>query len=377
MGRRRFPTDLERTIVDAYEGGASSLQLAETYECHPQIITAVVRRSGGVIRGRGGKYGGVLSCAQKQEMARAYESGTPVTEIASGLGVTVAFCNRMLRRLGVPPKNWHRRTVNHDYFASIDTPEKARWLGYLSADATIHCRSGQRQASQLIATIQAADKEYLESFRQCLSSDHPINDVDTNTPKGNHKQSVLTICSARLCSDLVRCGVTPKKSLTIQPWNGPPDLMRFYWAGWIDGDGWIIKVSSGASWVVGLGTTLAVTTAFAKFVTENTGSRLVPRPNSSIWVQTYGGVVVPQRLATLFYSDLSGSVPLLRKYKAAQLCIEQQPLRVSTDHTAITKEAIRALRGRLGAWRRVASALRVSVSSLYKLLEQRGVRKEE
>ena len=51
------------------------------------------------------------------------------------------------------------------------------------------------------------------------------------------KLASLSVGSRRLTKALVALGVTPRKSGTLQPWDGPADLMPHYWRGMVDGGG--------------------------------------------------------------------------------------------------------------------------------------------
>jgi hypothetical protein len=59
----------------------------------------------------------------------------------------------------------------------------------------------------------------------------------------------LSVGSRRLTKALLALGVTPRKSATIEPWNGAADLMSHYWRGLFDGDGSLARKTEGL-WTV-------------------------------------------------------------------------------------------------------------------------------
>jgi len=124
------------------------------------------------------------------------------------------------------------KKVNKDFFKKW-TPEMAYVLGFLFADGNII----YTKRNTWFWSIQITDKEILEKIKMEINSSHIISKRKNIE---NHKQLYrLQIGSKDMCNDLIRLGLTPKKSKTILlpaiPKKYFPDFLR----GYFDGDGGI------------------------------------------------------------------------------------------------------------------------------------------
>lgn len=127
--------------------------------------------------------------------------------------------------------------VDENYFEEINTPEKAYWLGFLYADGSIKEIGNNYRLDLGLSTI---DKEWIDVFNNCISSNYPIY---TQTTKINNKeflQSRLCITSNKLCNDLIKLGIVPNKTYCdIFPEDIPDNFLHHYIIGVFDGDGCI------------------------------------------------------------------------------------------------------------------------------------------
>ena len=118
-------------------------------------------------------------------------------------------------------------------------------------------------------------------------------------------------------------GVTPRKSATAEPWDGPVRLMRHYWRGMVDGDGGLSlrppgRPGSPRQWCIHLAGSRACVEAFARWASDICGSRAQPRPYShsrNCWYWVAGG----NRMTPLVVRELYGdcTVSLNRKQALA------------------------------------------------------------
>ena len=122
------------------------------------------------------------------------------------------------------------RKINKDFFKKW-TPKMAYVLGFIYADGNIiYTKRGT-----WFWSLQITDKEILEDIKVVLDSGHIIS---KKRKYNNQKQSYrLQIGSKEMCSDLIRLGLTERKSKTILlpeiPKRYFPDFLR----GYFDGDG--------------------------------------------------------------------------------------------------------------------------------------------
>jgi hypothetical protein len=133
---------------------------------------------------------------------------------------------------------------NKDYFETIDTPEKAYWLGFLYADGCINSfyKNDELRTMNLEISLCYKDRNHLQKFADCLESNVPIHDKISCFKDKKYKASRINICCKKMCYDLIRLNCTPKKTFNISfpddsivPYIYKRDFLR----GFFDGDGCI------------------------------------------------------------------------------------------------------------------------------------------
>jgi hypothetical protein len=210
-------------------------------------------------------------------------------------------------RLGKP----RRYTLDETYFDQIDTPDKAYWLGFIAADGCVIEDPAGRPA-YLRVDLARCDDDHLRTLCTHLGSDRPV--------LYSQDCACVSFGSRRLADALCKLGVTPRKSLIVEPWDGPADLMPHYWRGLFDGDGTIF--TSKGSWCVGICGSYACVDTFGSWARAITGGRSQPRSirkDTECWQWTSQGSVKSQMLAAALYED--ASVALERKLLLArELC---------------------------------------------------------
>ena len=149
-------------------------------------------------------------------------------------------------------------TLNQRYFSSIDTEEKAYWLGFISADGCIKNTPKMKTVTVNLANI---DRGHLEKMSAAVDSNKPIYAFSRTRNRANVITATAVFNSPYMIADLIALSITERKSLTLQPWTGPDELMRHYWRGIFDGDGCIHQRKRN-QWHVGLTGTKEVSEAF-------------------------------------------------------------------------------------------------------------------
>ena len=131
--------------------------------------------------------------------------------------------------------------VNDNYFNKIDTEIKAYFVGIIAADGCIMESQTQNKQPRLLQFKLSGecDKYLVEKMRDEISPDSPIHVEDDKNPKHQIKYKVV-ISSSQICSDLLKCNITPRKSLTLKfPENIEDNLIPHVIRGYFDGDGGI------------------------------------------------------------------------------------------------------------------------------------------
>lgn len=126
--------------------------------------------------------------------------------------------------------------INEDYFETIDTEDKAYWLGFIFADGCV-----TQDHKHLILYLSNVDYEHLIMFNNCLNSLYSIKHKNQN---GN-EYVILRITRKKIVEDLIDKGCVPSKTLILQfPTEDklPKELQRHFIRGYFDGDGCISTI---------------------------------------------------------------------------------------------------------------------------------------
>jgi hypothetical protein len=217
-------------------------------------------------------------------------------------------------------------TIDHHFFDEIDTPEKAYWLGFFSADGCVVRKNA------IAINLASVDGGHLEKLNASLSADYPVKfGPSSKSPNGMARWCAN---SMPIVDALMALGVLPRKSVagSIEPWAGPAELMPHYWRGLVDGDGGMSPLlrqgRSGprTEWRVYLTGSLPCVEAFGQWAAAICGSRAQPRRNGrsrNCWMWMVGG----NQMARLVVRELYGncSVSLDRKQVLADTILGSFP----------------------------------------------------
>ena len=130
--------------------------------------------------------------------------------------------------------------IDFSIFDSIDTEEKAYWLGFLFADGYISSDSGEANNTYRIEICLALiDTGHLFKFESFVGSKEPrVRVYNYKDQNGKDKQHAKWFISNKhLWETLNSHGCTPRKSLTLEFPNINPELKRHFVRGYFDGDG--------------------------------------------------------------------------------------------------------------------------------------------
>ena len=115
-------------------------------------------------------------------------------------------------------------------FETIDTEEKAYWLGFLYADGSVGSKEHKIELG-----LAEQDLKQIEKFRDFIGINNKISYRPTT------KSYRYSFRSEFCKEDLIKQGCMPKKSLILKfPTEDqvPQNLIRHFIRGYFDGDGW-------------------------------------------------------------------------------------------------------------------------------------------
>jgi hypothetical protein len=314
----RTSPELEAQIIALYERGIPWAEIMRQTGRTEHTVSAVIKRNGGKL----GRKPVHLAEGLREQIPLLYQQGLDAPEIGRQLSCHPSSVYNVLKELGID----RRQRIpcgNPGYFDRIDTPDKAYWLGFIGADG---CVTGFTSGNPRLAIkLARKDRSHLVLLHKALGANRPIRDHDEMSLGKFRPCSTLTVYSPPLAEALVGHGITPRKSATLQPWEGPSHLMPHYWRGLVDGDGSITVNDAGV--YVSLVGSQAVARAFLAWARTACGSNSTARqgkPGSSYWVVQVGGTRLVLRLLAALYDD--APTALARKKTLADLAVHGKPL---------------------------------------------------
>lgn len=170
------------------------------------------------------------------EIAHQYQQGKTMLELEADFGFSASKINRILFYHNVERTHTSRKyDFWEDAFATIDSEEKAYWLGFLYADGYI-----SKDETTLEVGLSAVDKEHLKKLQSFLGTDAPISERDVLLDGKLFPSVRLQVCSKKMVFDLIQLGCENNKSLTLvfpSEEIVPPEMLHHFMRGYFDGDG--------------------------------------------------------------------------------------------------------------------------------------------
>lgn len=129
---------------------------------------------------------------------------------------------------------------NENYFKKIDTERKAYFLGFILADGCVYL-GANKNSYRFQMNLQTQDKYILEELQKDIGSDYKIQDKKKGYKKNGDPIliSLLKINSSKLCEDLMKLGIIPRKSMKQEMKEDliPNNLIKHFIRGYFDGNG--------------------------------------------------------------------------------------------------------------------------------------------
>lgn len=190
-----------------------------------------------------------LSEQQKSEIIEKYLTGKyRCNELAIEYNIAKSAISAFLKRKNINVNNnlseiLRKYTLNINYFDTIDTEDKAYFLGLLYADGY-----NKETDGQVVITLQERDKQILEKFNFFLGHNKPLYFFNRNSKNSNWKNAYsLSFNNKYISKQLSKLGCFQCKSLTLKfptEEQVPNHLMNHFIRGYIDGDGSILRTST-------------------------------------------------------------------------------------------------------------------------------------
>lgn len=176
--------------------------------------------------------------ALKLETFELFEEGYKCTEIATILTLDRHTVGRWLRKAGYKYSKVNKTSINSSIFDTIDTEEKAYWLGFIFADGYVS------KNTEFELSLSLKDFSHLEKFKKFLDYKGRIH-VDNKLGRCR-----LQFGDPQIVNSLKEKGCVNKKSLILEfPTEDsvPLSLTSHFIRGYFDGDG---SISGGGKAIV-------------------------------------------------------------------------------------------------------------------------------
>ncbi len=173
-------------------------------------------------------------------VAKEYLEGKTIDQLAEKYGCSTGPIRHALIRANCEKRDSSNRnrkyTINETFFDTIDTPNKAYFLGFLYADG---CNS--KNGNTITLPLSVPDEEILLKLNKIINSTRPLQFKPISRKNPNHTdQYCLAISNKHISKQLNRLGVVSNKSLILKfptEKQVPNHLIHHFIRGYFDGDG--------------------------------------------------------------------------------------------------------------------------------------------
>ena len=182
-----------------------------------------------------------ITTTEKEQIIHLYNSGIGATTIARQINRSEIFVKYNLKKNGIAIRKtsdglYRRSTLTTNYFDTVDTDEKAYWLGFLYADGY-----NMEQRGEVKLCLGKLDIEHIKAFQLAINSNQEIKEY-----AGNKRDNTcqITICNKHFSEKLAELGCFQAKSLCLKfPTLSqvPTQHISSFMLGYFDGDGCIYK----------------------------------------------------------------------------------------------------------------------------------------
>lgn len=187
-----------------------------------------------------------FSLEQEQEIILKYQSGDSCYRLGQEYNCSPSTISNILKRhnvfarsLSAARRNFLNYTIDEKCFETIDSPDKAYWLGVMYSDGYI--TKTNKYTNFFALSIAEKDLEWVEKFKQFLGYNGEIKHY---TVVGGYcpgaKYVRLMVGNNKIVADLEKHGVIEHKTKIISCLPDIPFLDDFI-RGYIDGDGSLLK----------------------------------------------------------------------------------------------------------------------------------------
>jgi DNA invertase Pin-like site-specific DNA recombinase len=294
---RRSSAETEDHVLQLYDRGVSWQQLMEQAHVTSTTVSKILKRNSRAFDRKPES-----AEAESEIITALYESGHSTRAIGEMLKHSKSTINGVVTRTGGKIRTPTDGCDRPDFFEVIDTPEKAYWLGFIAADGCMVTTAGHPEGSHLALQLALRDRGHLIKLKDTLQASAAIGTGVRTSFGKTTGYARFSVGSRRLADSLLALGITPRKSVTLDPWDGPNDLMPHYWRGMVDGDGSLAKKTDNLFTIFFCGSEACVI-GFTAWAAGVCGTTARPYFKGGCWYISISGRHQVGRLVRALYAD--------------------------------------------------------------------------
>lgn len=247
-------------IINLYNSGSSIQKIVKIYGIHKNLISNYLKENNITVKNN-------IKIEFDYDYAiKLFNDGYSLNKISQILNIRRSKIANVIKDADIKiPYHEKFKFLNKDYFSTINSNEKAYFLGFIYADGHINIKR-----NSLKIDLSSKDSHILQSFSDILYGN---NYVKTYT-RNDKNYAYLQVVSKQIVSDLKNSGLKQQKTCDLQF----PNIEEKYWShfmrGLIDGDGCIYPQKPLIN--------LICTKDIARFVIDNIFSKFKFRSSEKI-----------------------------------------------------------------------------------------------
>lgn len=295
----------EKGIVSRYKNKESMKSISISCKVSIKTVRKVLTDNGITIRTHGG-----IEPLNEKEIISMYKRGISSSGIAKKFNVTYQSIINILRKNSIPRNNiYHNKSLVEDYWSTIDSFDKAYFLGFLMTDGNVSGNTCVR------LRLSSKDEEILKTFSKYTKNTNKISSSDKR-----YLSSSFHVRKKRWVDDLHKYGVIPNKTNSLKFFElDNKELMSHLIRGLIDGDGWISEKSH----QIGFCGNENVVTGLRDYLVKNLGvyDVTVIHSDANLWQVVWSSKKDIRKIGDFIYKD-KGDCYLTRKYENYEKIIQ-------------------------------------------------------
>ena len=223
-------TERDKKIIDLYlnHPELSVKEIAQEFKISDSTVTRIARINN--LPRRKGNSGTKLTQNQINSIRNEYEDCVPLIELQKKYNISYDRIKNIVKDC-IPISSAKRLNPNliENYFETVDSNEKAYWLGWIISDGSI-TNQPERSKFQLELTLKQEDEDILHLLEQDLG-------VENKIYISEKIYSRFSLGCKKMIQDLEKLGITQNKSFTVQVPSFDPQYNAAFIRGIFDGDG--------------------------------------------------------------------------------------------------------------------------------------------